>query len=205
MYCTSEGFRLLDSNEVKVFTPALFSLINNLKHCDNYCTGVLFFDEHQFNQKIAVLSQVSCSLLSDRAEPPKISAAVEGAVRAVFAELFSLLQCEAGADFDNPGHYELRQLGIDCFDAWVRRPGPIDADISRWGYLVQLLRERIVWNEAWTDSRIMDLPPGENKFAKLSLGIPADYFTDVPEDPLDHEVDDMIFRLKKLLVERCAA
>ena len=149
-------------------------------------TGVRAFDVLQPGQQVALLAQVGTAL-SDPATPaPPLTAATEGALAAVFAQLRAWLEVE----LDTGETTECRRLILGAVGEAAGRDGPLpeptESDQGEWELLFEEVEGRLFWDTDYELGDVfLDLPPQAAR-ADLALhGIDPDYFLAVPDDPDD--------------------
>jgi hypothetical protein len=147
-------------------------------------TGVPVFDVLQPGQQVALLAQVGTAL-SDPASPaPPLTAATEGALAAVFAQLRAWLEVEL-YDADKA---ECRRLILGAVGDAAGRDGPLpeptESDHNEWELLIEEVEARLFWDADWEMGDVfLDLPPKEVRADLMLHGIDPDYFLAMPDDP----------------------
>jgi hypothetical protein len=142
------------------------------------------FDALQPGQQVALLAQVGTALSDPAAPAPPLTAATEGTLAAVFAQLRAWLETEL---YDGE-KAECRRLLLGAVGDAAGRDGPLPAetepDAGEWELLIEEVEARLFWDADWEMADVfLDLPPEEAR-ADLALhGIDPDYFTAVPDDP----------------------
>jgi hypothetical protein len=149
-------------------------------------TGVRVFDVLQPGQQVALLAQVGTALSDPAGPAPPLTAATEGAVAAVFAQLRAWLEVEL-FDGDKAG---CRRLILGAVGEPAGRDGPLpqptEANAGEWELLVEEVEARLLWDRDWEMADVfLDLPPEEGRADLLLHRIDPDYFTAVPDDPDD--------------------
>jgi len=137
-------------------------------------------------------------LFREDVPPVKLTAAVEGAIAAVFKHL----KYEIIYDIDEP----------ECPRPWrrwvVAALKEIDAeliseptciDTTQWGFQLEQFSDRILWDADYEDGDIyMDHPREKTEWLKDMAAIRDDYFTAIADDLTDEEAKAQIKELRKL-------
>ena len=73
--------------------------------------------------------------------------------------------------------------------------------MNTWTFLIECLAGCVLWDNdyEWQDS--LDLPPEESRRMRTALGMDDDYFTDVPPDPPDGQVQRYVDILRDLTAD----
>jgi len=78
-------------------------------------------------------------------------------------------------------------------------PDPSSTDVGEWELLVDVMADRILWDRDWElEDLMVDSHPAKAAALKMQLGIDDDYFTDIPPDPHDADLDKVRRRLNSL-------
>ncbi len=214
MYRTSQGERTLRGAERRLFTESLGMIVDYLSGGD-YEAGITLFDDQQRNQKIAVLLGVSKALLRDNVSAPPLTAISEAAVAVVYQHLEERIVEEISeggrADlstatdvFGEELEYEgpsWRTLVLNACRETVaveRLPQPDDLREDEWSFLIDCLRDRVLWDNDWEMVEQQDLDPEQQRRVKEEMGIDEDYFVWVPPDPQDELAGRMLTELQYL-------
>ena len=217
MYRTSLGERTLRGAEHRLFVGSLAMLVDYLSGGD-YDAGIALFDDLQRNQKIAVLLGVSNALLHDNVSPPPLTAISEAAVAVVYQHLEERL-----IDEIREGGREDHSVGDDAFgppiedvgpswrtlvlnacretNAVERLPQPDDSNEDNWSFLIECLRDRVLWDNDWEMVEQQDIDPDQQRRVKEEMGIDEDYFVWVPPDPKGDLAARMLTELQYLTPE----
>ncbi len=193
MWWTPDGERILQGAEGRLFREALGMIVDMVRD-DNeglWQFAAPPFDKLQPNQKLAVLAQVGSALLREDQPMPRLTAALEAAVGAVYDAVRLLVEMEIDQTpewRESPSWRELvlaacREQGID------ELLDPASEDIDEWGMLISCLTDAVLWDEDWRDSEsLLDADPKAGRAVKELLGIDEDYYVAVPPDPTDEEM-----------------
>lgn len=147
-------------------------------------TGVRAFDVLQPGQQVALLAQVGTALSEPVVPAPPLTAATEGALAAVFAQLRTWLEFEL-YDADKA---ECRRLLLAAVGEDAGRDGPLpeptEPDVGEWELLIEEVEARLFWDRDWEmGDMLFDLPPEAVRADLVLHGIDPDYFLDAPDDP----------------------
>lgn len=218
MYRTSKGNRTLGGAERELYVASLAMLTDFLSDGNDFEIGIAVFDDLTRNQKIAVLHGVSLALLRDNVAAPQLTAFAEGTVAAVYQNLHDRLADELDPDFaefldgecggfevpEDAGYRSWRTLVLDaCRETTdlVDLPEADDRELSEWDFLIDVLRDRILWDEDWQMLEHLDANPEVSQRIKQELGVDEDYFVAVPPDPTDKEAERMLTELRHMTPE----
>ena len=203
MWWTPDGERILQGAEARLFREALGMIVDMVRDDAEglWQFGAPPFDKLQPNQKLAVLAQVGTALLCKDQPMPRLTAALEAAVGAVYEAVRILVEMEIDQTpewRESPSWRELvlaacRERGIeDLLD-------PESEDLDEWEVLVSCLADGVLWDEDWRDSEsLMDADPKAGRAVKELLGIDEDYYVAVPPDPTDEEMKGVWATLRGL-------
>ncbi len=163
------------------------------------------FDKLQPNQKLAVLAQVGTALLCKDQPMPRLTAALEAAVGAVYEAVRLLVEMEIDQPAELRESPSWRKLVLAA--CWEREIDDLlDAqseDLDEWEVLVSSLAGEVLWDEDWRDSEsLLDADPKAGRAVKELLGIDEDYYVAVPPDPPDEEMKGVWATLRGL-AKRC--
>ena len=203
MWWTPDGERILQGAEARLFREALGMIVDMVRDDAEglWQFGAPPFDKLQPNQKLAVLAQVGTALLCKDQPMPRLTAALEAAVGAVYEATRILVEMEidqAPEWRESPSWRELvlavcRERGIeDLLDHECE-------DLDEWEVLVSCLADGVLWDEDWRDSEsLMDADPRASRAVKELMGIDEEYYIAVPPDPNDKEMEGIWATLQGL-------
>jgi hypothetical protein len=122
-------------------------------------TGVRVFDMLQHGQQVALLAQVGTALTEPAVPAPPLTAATEGALAAVFAQLRAWLEMEL-LDGDKT---ECRSLILGAVGEATGRdvplPDPRDTNGDEWEMVIEEVEARLFWDGDWEMADVfLDLP-----------------------------------------------
>jgi hypothetical protein len=148
------------------------------------------FDVLQPGQPVALLALAGTALSDPNAPALPRTAATEGAVAAVLAQVRTDLEMELDAGDST----ECRRLILASAGDVAGRDGPLpeptDPDPDEWETLIQEAESRPFWDADWgLADASPDLPPGAARADMVLHGIDPDYFTAVPDDPDLHRLE----------------
>jgi hypothetical protein len=161
-------------------------------------TGVRVFDVLQPGQQVALLAQVGTALSDPAAPAPPLTAATEGALAAMFAQLRAWLEVELDAGETT----ECRRMILGAVGDAAGQDGPLpeptETDAGEWELLLEEVEARLFWDADWEMGDVfLDLPPEAARTDLVLHGIDPDYFTSVPDDP----DDDGLAAARRVLAE----
>ncbi|HIK96125.1 MAG TPA: hypothetical protein EYG03_29625, partial [Planctomycetes bacterium] len=114
MWHTSEGDRLLEAAEARLFKAGVTGLVERVKEearADSGGYSIALFDELTWSQRLAVLESVATHLLTKTGQMPELTAVNEAAVGAVFDHISFEIDMEID---DVPSGTVWRQLVLDA-------------------------------------------------------------------------------------------
>ena len=200
MWWTSNGERILEGAEAKVFAEALWDLLDesNLNEFDDYHLGVKAFDQLTYGQKVSVLSIVGNGLLRKDVPRVELTAVLEGGLAAVLEHLKIMIIIE----IDEP------DLGTNWRElVFTVRKGAEGEDIppvtctdpKEWDIEIECLAEDILWDADYDDADIyMDQPPEKAEWLKSMARISDNYFLAIADDLNEEQTDEKLVDLRKL-------
>ncbi len=203
MWSTPDGERILQGAEAALVREALAVVVDMVRDdAEGHREfGAPPFDDLQPNQRLALLAYVGSALLYEDQPAPELTAAAEATVGAVYEAV--RLSVEMEIDQASEGHGKpiwrervlaaCRQRGIE------ELPDAQSEDFDDWDVLVDSLAGSVLWDEDWRDSEsLMDADPKAGRAVKELLGIDENYYTAVPPDPTDGEMEGIWARLRDL-------
>jgi hypothetical protein len=153
---------------------------------DDEATGVRAFDALQPGQQVGLLALVGTALSDPSVPAPPLTAATEGTVAAILAQVRTDLEMELDADDST----ECRRLILDAVGDVPGRdhplPAPTESDPDEWEMVIDEIEARLFWDADWEMADVfLDLPPERARGDITLHGIDPDYYLAVPDDP-DH-------------------
>jgi hypothetical protein len=203
VYETPGGDRILLGAERRFFVQSLASIVDLLAHQDVEF-GVTAFDELQRSQKLVALYKSSCALLQPNEPKLKLTAYVESAVAIVY-EHARERACDE-IDNSSPSQSDVfwRRLILEALREQLSPddlPPEADDDKEGWAFWVECLAGCVLWDNDYESQQSLDLPPEESRRYRALLGMADDYYTDVPPDPPDDQVNLYIDALMGLTAD----
>lgn len=172
-------------------------------YADPWDFGVVLFDRLEPPAKLALLAEVGRALLQETDTCPKLTAINEAAVAAIFRDIEQLIQFEIDSrnDMEEPFFWRTRVLAIFHEDGdTADLPESHCTAWSEWDILMEVLSERILWEDDFDDAdRFLDTPPGQAAFMRRMMAIVDNYYRAVPSDPWDSD----LARIRATLAELC--
>jgi hypothetical protein len=203
MYDTPAGVRVLKGPERRLFVTSL-AMIVDLLRTDDFAVDIPVFDNLQQNQKVAVLHTIASALLHEEIPAPDLTAVIEGAVASVFEHVRSMVILEIKLPADKkffgeklPTWRELvlgaaRELELEEF------PHHKSRDHDMWNFLIECLIGTVLWDNDYEAENRLDASPETSRPLKSILGIPENYYVDIPWDPSDEDTDKLLQELHDL-------
>lgn len=203
MWRTSCGERILHGAEARVFCEALLCLLDEafIDQLEDYPSGVVCFDDLTYGQKISVLTTVGKGLLCQDVPAVELTAALEGAIAAVFDKLRTLVMLE----IDEPDlGTASRRLVVAARQAMAGQEIPDCAcsDPDEWDIQIQELADAILWDADYEDSHLyLDRPPEEAQVLREMMRVPQEYYLSVPDDLSDELAKARLVELRDLATQ----
>jgi hypothetical protein len=184
MWRTSCGERTLSGAEARVFAEALLCLLDEalMDRFEDYFSGVNCFDDLTYGQKVAVLVTVGKGLLCPDVPAEELTAALEGAIAAVFEKLREIIMLEIDEpELGTPS----RNLVVAARQAMEGEeiPSPTYRDRGEWDLQIQELADAILWDADYEDGYLyLDRPPEEARALREMTRVTEEYYLFVPDD-----------------------
>lgn len=218
------GKRVLNPAEAALIRTVLGSmkteLLDEERGDDQWPYGVRVFDDMTLPQRVLSLCDVCEALLDPVIPAPELTAANEGTIASIFNAMKQVLGYELdgmwAGDGDEPGPFEFDLRKLIC--AALQSPAGDDkshgvdpAKIPNfesykskdWKWVVESLRDRILWDEDYDDDDIYaDKSPEMAEFLKHTGDIPDGYFSTVVPEPREKEMVAVWKRLELLALHR---
>lgn len=205
MWWTPDGERVLMGREAALFRESLGVLTDFVRDDEgrDLCQyGISVFDGLQPAQKLAILAETGTALLREEAPAPALTAVREAAV----AVVYELVRDMVDLEIDDPQVMGLSSTWRELVLAACRErqvaddlPSPDCEDRDQWDVLIQCLADGVLWDDDWNNAEDhLDSDPRISRATKKLFGIDKDYFVDVPPDPSDDELEEIISTLLAL-------
>ncbi|MDB5338906.1 MAG: hypothetical protein JWN70_4525 [Planctomycetaceae bacterium] len=195
---TNIGERVIEGHEALLRREAIATMKELFdeeleEDVDPWSFGVPLFDSLEPLVKLALLAEVGWALLRPTKECPALSAVNESVIGAIFSHIEQSIEfeidCHDDAEID-PSSW--RQLTLNVLkeigeDEDLHSANCLDSE--EWDISLEVLRERILWDEDFNDADIyMDLPAEHGKAVKEFMTIDQDYFRAVPPNPRESDL-----------------
>jgi hypothetical protein len=190
-----DGDRVLTKAEWELFCVGLEVLCDLVEEdianeSDDTDTGTPAFDRLTPEQKLVLLAETARALHEPKIPTPRLTAANEAAIAAVFSMIRTELELEldtesASQQWLRPTIRQLILATCEGSDGWEEPlPEESERDPEEWGWLLEVFEDRIFWDHDFAVGDIfLDLPPEHARATMTAMGIDADYFLDVPMEP----------------------
>lgn len=202
---TSKGDRVLAGAEAELIRAAIDHLrffidddveFSDGSEPDSFPSGVQQFDRLLPRSQLALLAEVGYGLLVVTSSYPSRNALNEATIAVLFHHIETEIQCE----IDNGGCHWRELVSTALVESGGSiRVDPESVDHREWNTAVQVLSDRILWDNDYLDESMLDLPPDEAKQRRDALQIEDDYYTAVPPDPDDAQLSVIRGTLNLLL------
>lgn len=204
---TSQGERILAGAEGNLFREAVLSLADITDDAirsedDPWDFGLAVFDRLTLPSRLAMLAHVGFALLRETPECPQLTAVNEATIATVFRYIEESIESEIDAEDDIKEPFFWRRLvraaGVE-HAADVELPDESSRDISQWEFLIEVLSDRILWdNDFSSEACFADASPEFAEERYVDMGIDEEYFLAVPPDPGDSSLDQIRKMLREL-------
>lgn len=206
---TSVGNRCLDGPEADLVRRTVDWMHDEIMagsefDLDPLPYAIPVFDQLSPVQKLAMLETVLRDLLTPTPTPPPLNAINEGAIAAIYAGMVRWTEIEIDMEDDpssDPCEWRKKLLAVAtaACDGEVELPEPSCRDIDEWEFVVDLLRNQVLWDDDYLGAELMlDAQPNDAHSARQMLGIDQDYFVAIPPDPKESEIPAIRKRLHAL-------
>lgn len=202
MYHTDRGTRTLEGAEANLIRNLLantWDLIDMLPD-ERWEFGVGPFDRLTRGQQLSLLVTAGEALLDPSVPDPPLTAALEGAVAAMFEALRLCIDGEMQTADPHDRSTLWRELALAALNEIDEPVGPTlhrtpdDEDPEHWDIALEVLRSAILWDEDYCDEDIYD----DDTTLMEAMDIEADYFRFRPKNPTQAEFKKLEKRLKAL-------
>jgi hypothetical protein len=168
---------------------------------EDYPSDVQCFDDLTYGQKVSVLTTVGQGLLCREVPAVELTAALEGAIAAVFEKLRDVVMLE----IEEP---ELgtaaRKLVVAARQAMAGEeiPNCTCNDLQEWDLEIQELTDAILWDADYEDGHLyLDRPPEEAQVLREMMRVPQEYYLWIPDDLSDELAQARLVELRRLATE----
>lgn len=193
---TQIGERTLKGAEANLIREALATMVDMVEeeirgYADQWEFDVPLFDQLPPTARLAILAQVGWALLRETETYPPLTAINEATVAAIFERIKELIQFEVDSEgeMEDPFNWRRDVLAVYQEIGDDDLPSVECRDMEEWDLLVQVLSDRILWDEDFNDAVLyVDKPPEHAQFLKEAMMIDDDYFTAVPPDPREADL-----------------
>lgn len=194
----------MDGAEARLFAEALWDFVSELELDEgDYDVGLEVFDRMTYGQKVSVLSIVGAGLLKPDEPIRKLTAAVEGAIAAVFEYLKMVVIVEIDEPEIN-SNWRKMILAARCEVDSDELPTENCENMQEWLIELEELSELILWDADYEDEDLyIDKPPEEARILKDFMLMRDDYFLEIPEDLKPEQITAKLSELKKLCRSIC--
>jgi hypothetical protein len=202
MWRTSYGERTLRGAEARLFAEALLSLLDEAQSDQlyDYELGLRCFDSLSYGQKVCVLSTIGNGLFREDVPIVPLTAVLEGGVAAVFQHLRNCVTFEIETDAGTTWRQMIVAARREMDGEGI--PEPTCADSEEWGYEIEELADRVLWDADYEfDDLFMDGPPEFTRALRREMRIAEEYFDAIAEDLTDEQARDRVAELRRVCEE----
>ena len=219
MWHTPNGVRRLCGAEAQLIRASIGFMVEMLE-CEAkglsapWNFGVPAFDDLTWQQRLVLLADMGGALLREEIPPPELTVLSEATVGAIYENLRYRIRSEVENDdpvitegCDTTNWRRLVLAAIDEIDnpevlskQDYQQPNVDCSDLEEWDFTVEILANCVLWDDDWRNEDLfMDVAPEVGRVPKRLLGISDDYYTAIPPDPNDTELDAVRARLRELM------
>jgi hypothetical protein len=210
---TRAGERIFVGAEAALFRAMVDDLHEQTRHLERDDFAISLFQNLTQNAKLALLFQVAQALLCETETCPTLNAENEATIATIFEVGFESLTVEIDLEedeyFEGDPFYWRRLAGnayaeLQLEDDLDDDPEDITDDpadrkrreLDEWSLRFEILSDQILWDADFLDGDLfLDGPPSTLRpLAEEAEG----YFTTIPPDPLDSEMDSLHTMLNAL-------
>jgi hypothetical protein len=163
--------------------------------------GAAPFDDLRPNQKLSLLARIGTALFRNEEPVPRLTAALEAAVGAVYEAIRVLVEMEIDQlpQWRESPSWRERVLAA-CRERGIEEVLDTESpDLDKWEVMVDSLADGVSWDEDWRDDQsLLDVDPKIGRAVKELLRIDKDYYVAVPPDPTDEEMEGIWKTLHEL-------
>jgi hypothetical protein len=221
MWQTSNGIRTLKGAEAALIRESIAHILDMLETeaqglADHWEFGIPVFDKLSWQQQLVLLAKVGEALLRDDVPPLELTAINEATVGAIYENFLQCVQFEV--DSDDP------EIAEGCDVTYWRRllhdavgetdkpqlpPGPDEqlpnadcSDMEEWEIMIETIQSFVLWDADWLDEDLhLDVDPETSRLRKERLNIDETYYTAIPPDPNESEVQAARVRLCAIVTD----
>lgn len=200
MYHSPDGERILLGAERRLFETSLGVMVDHLSD-DDFDFGVPVFDNLQRGQKVFALYRVGRALLRPDEPPPELNAYIEATVAAIYRHALDMVVDEIEDPPTGGNDPSWRLLVRDAFlQDGEREDVPVATSIDKeaWGFIIECLDGRVLWDHDFETHDRMDLDPELSHNVNRMMGISDNYYTDIAHDPPDDQLNLYLDALRGL-------
>jgi hypothetical protein len=207
---TQIGERTLQGAEATLIREALAMMVDMVEqeisdHDDLWEFGVPLFDRLPAPAKLALLAQVGWALLRATDVCPPLTAINEATIGALFRHIEQSIHLELDDADDSDQRFSWPKDVLTVFEQ-IGETDDLPAlecqDLSEWEILVQVLTDRILWDEDFNDAELyVDKSPEHASILKSMMTIDDEYFTAVSPDPRESDLPRVRAVIQQLLHE----
>jgi hypothetical protein len=182
-------------------------MIVDLLRTDDFAVDIPVFDDLQRNQKVAILHTIACALLRNDTPAPDLTAVIEGAVASVFEHARTMLRLECELPPDDEYFEDHESTWRELVLAAAREleleklPSPKNRARREWDFLIECLEGTVLWDNDFEAEKWPDASPEVSHPLNSILGIPENYYVDIPWDPSDEDAERLLEELHDLTSE----
>lgn len=191
MYQTPCGDRILEGAERRLYEESLGVMVDFLADGD-FEIGVTLFDQMQLGSKLVALYESGRALLRTEEPAPARAAYLEAAIAAVYHHVLMMVEMEIGDESLGVSPYHWRTLVADAAvasDDIEESPAIPSRSLLEWDLVIECLAEAVLWDRDFEIEEHLDADPESSNAIKTMLGIPPNYYSAIPLDPPDHQIN----------------
>lgn len=219
MWHTPNEIRTLQGAEAALIRASVAHILDMLETeadglADHWEFGIPVFDNMSWQQQLVMLAGVGEALLKDDVPAQELTAINEATVGAIYENIVQCVQFEV--DSDDPDINEgldmtywrrlLREAVGETDKPQVpagpdeQLPNADNSDMEEWGIMIETIQSFVLWDADWLDEDLhLDVDPETSRLRKERFDIADNYYTAIPPDPNESEVELARTQLRALI------
>lgn len=220
MWHTSNGIRTLHGAEAALIRASIAHILYMLEEentlGEHWEIGIPIFDKISWQQQLVLLAEVGEALLRDDVPPPELTAINEATVGAIYENILQCVQFEIDSDdpeiskgLDMTYWRRLLRDAVQDLDKGKlplspdeQLPDTDNPDMNEWETMIETIQSFVLWDADWLDEDLLlDADPETGREIKHMAGIADGYYTAIPPDPNESEVQAARIRLRAIVAD----
>lgn len=204
MWWTADGELVLKGAEAQVFASSVINMLGHTSPLEDMSPleyGISAFDRLTLGQQVSAITVVAYGLLRKEFSRVMLTAALDSTIATVYENVKECVSFECECECDSDLSIFWRELVRNAMKETGEEelPDVNSDDVNEWLFIVDCLRDRLLWDYDFEMiDECLDDPPEVAKAVKGLLTIDKDYFVTVPYDLEDDEIVFAIEDLRRL-------